>query len=81
MLPASSSATTAGSLDDLLGEEAGSFRLPKLPTALSLTLCNILYTLIAVTSIAAFGDGLQDDALGLWMGRGECECGWKVCGD
>ena len=41
-----------------------------LMTALSLTLCNILYTLIAVTSIAAFGDDLQDDAL-----RCEFECG------
>ncbi len=32
-------------------------------TALSLTLCNVLYALIAATCLAAFGEGLQDNAL------------------
>ena len=34
-----------------------------LVTALSLITCNVLYSLIAVTSLIAFGDNLQDDAL------------------
>ena len=34
-----------------------------LMTAISLITCNVLYSLIAVTSLVAFGDDLQDDAL------------------
>ena len=32
-------------------------------TCLSLCICNALYVLIALTSIIAFGDDLQEDAL------------------
>jgi hypothetical protein len=35
----------------------------RLMSALSLTICNVLYALIAITSIIAFGEDLQDDAL------------------
>ena len=34
-----------------------------LMTALSLITCNVLYSLIAITALIAFGDDLQDDAL------------------